>query len=205
MADIHHDQRAYLVSRQQVTSPEPAESDRHVCPGLAVNYTGEEVEARGPIDGHDRDLEIDYPTQKCCHCCAGGTSSAGTEQGVNRDTHTGPGAVGRHLPDAICSSQPSHPLAQLRTGAGRTHPDRNLDPVQCPGDHPAVSPVVSGARRHQHTGAQEMRVAVGQDDRHRPAGILHEGGELDAGTDGELVPAVGLFGSKNGEGGHRER
>ncbi len=71
--------------------------------------------------------------------------------------------------------------------------------MQRPGDHPAITAVIAGPRGDQHTGPKQMRIAIGQHDGHGPAGALHEGGELDAGTDGETVPAVGLFGGEDGD------
>jgi hypothetical protein len=72
--------------------------------------------------------------------------------------------------------------------------------MQSPGDYPAITTIVSRPRSHEHAGTKQMRVAIREDDGDRPPGTLHERGEFDAGTDGEPVPAVGLFGGEDGDG-----
>jgi hypothetical protein len=70
------------------------------------------------------------------------------------------------------------------------------------GNHPSVAAIVAGAHCHQHAGAEKVGVAIGQHHSHRSSRGFHEGRELDARTDCELVPGVGLFGGEDGEG-HR--
>jgi hypothetical protein len=72
--------------------------------------------------------------------------------------------------------------------------------VQRPGDHPSIAAVVARSRCDKYAGAEHMPVALRQHGGGRAPGALHERSELDAGTDGSTVPAVGLFRGEDGDG-----
>jgi hypothetical protein len=44
-----------------------------------------------------------------------------------------------------------------------------------------------------------MPKPAGEDHRRRSPGVLHERGKLDAGTDGETVPVIGLLRGEDGD------
>jgi hypothetical protein len=67
--------------------------------------------------------------------------------------------------------------------------------MQRAGQHPPIAAVVPWSCSHQYTGAEQVRVAVGEHNGCGPPRTLHQGGQLDTGGNGALVPAFRLFGS----------
>jgi hypothetical protein len=71
--------------------------------------------------------------------------------------------------------------------------------VQRARHYPAIAPVVARPCGDKHAGPEQMRIAACDDDRGRSPGVLHEGGQVYTGSDGETVPVVGLVGGENGD------
>jgi hypothetical protein len=61
MADVDHDDGAYLVTRQQVSPATTAEGDRHVGASASMYHTGEKVYAGRPVERHDGNFEVVHP------------------------------------------------------------------------------------------------------------------------------------------------
>ncbi len=117
MADVRYNEVTNLVPSQQVPPSESAEGHGEIRAGLAVNHPGQQVNTGGPIDGHNGNLEVEQAGEEGGHLgtrCAGG---AGAKQRIDREANTGPGPVGTHFPDPLCTREPGHSLAQLRTRA----------------------------------------------------------------------------------------
>ena len=64
MPDVHHDEVAHLVARQQVPSAEPAERHGEIRSSNAVNHAGQQVYPGRTIDGNDGNLEIEHPGEQ---------------------------------------------------------------------------------------------------------------------------------------------
>ncbi len=130
----------------------------------------------------------------------GAPAGTGAEQSVHHQPDAGPWSVRRHLADALAPGEPRHPLAEGRSLArGPGDPDRHVERVERASQHPPVAAVVPRARRDQHPIPHRGAIARGHSGEHRPAGALHEGGQLDTGGGGFAVPVRGLVGVQDGK------
>ncbi len=176
------DEVAHLVAGQEVAPAEPAEGHGEFRPGHAVHHAGQQVDTGGTVDGHDGNLEIEVRASSAASSGRGAPDApVPSSASIARPTlGQGPSGPTSRTPSARASF--AIRSTQLRSRPSRGHPHWNLDVMEGPRDHPAITTVVARPRRHEHAGTKQMWVAIRQRNGHRTPGTLHQRGELDAGS-----------------------
>ena len=202
VADVDHDDVADLVPGQEVAATQPAKGDGHGGGGDGgVRGAGGEVEPGGAVHRQHRDLEVGDPVYQRLDRRPRSTLGPGAQQRINDQSDVGPRSIARHLAHPFLPRPLGHLPAERRLVTGRPgHPDRNAMAMEHPGRHPAVTAVVPGTRRDQHSRAEAEGEPLGQHPGCCPACRLHEQRQGDSLRLGAAIPCGGLFGGEDGDG-----
>ena len=162
-SDVHHDDVADFVAREEVTTPRRAEGDREVGPRRTPRRAGEQVHAGRAVEGDHRHPEVPQPLDERGGRRPRRPGGTGAEDGVDHERR--PSATGRR---ARLRGRPRRGRCdRTRALSGESVPASaatqtgNVVAMQHPGEHPAVAAVVAGpaatsdatAERRARTGA----------------------------------------------------
>ena len=173
MADVRDDDGRPTSSRaSRWPRRNPPKVTVRSARGGAVDDAAQQVHAGRPVDRDDRNLEVEQPFEQRGHAaraaarwrrCRAARRPRGRRRARGRPAR--PRARPRPGRAAAMRSRSSAP-GRRRRG----HPDRHIEPVQRAGQHPAVTAVVSRARRRRaRRRASRVAISVGQR-RRRPRG-----------------------------------
>ena len=157
-----------------------------------------QIQPGGSVDRDHREVQVRQARQQRGRLLPRRAPGPGAQDRIHQKPETGPGPVGRDLPNAGLPRRASDlgiEVGSLTWQGGNPH--RRAERVQRPRQDPAVAPVVAGAARHQHALPERRRQPRRQHRRGASARRLHQGGHGDAGLPGQAVPLGRLFGRQD--------
>ena len=134
---------SYLFSSALGAPAHAAEGDGEIRARGAVDHAAQEIDPRGPIDGHEWHRQIEQPLEQRGGLGPRRSPCSGAEQRVHVQPRSRPRPVGGHLANAIGASQRGNVCRERRGLSGKWRdPDRHPRAVQRPREHPSVAAVM---------------------------------------------------------------
>ncbi len=150
-SDVHDDDLAAPLARQEVTAPRPTERDGEAGVNGTVRFTAREIEPRRSVDGEDGRPVGGQPVRERQHVSLGGTCRAGAEQRIYGNGGLRPGFFPPQLAHAVQTREGAIVDRVIGLRIDGRDPHGNPGGVERAGDHPAVPAVIPGARGDQDT------------------------------------------------------